>query len=357
MTNQNHIVILTPGFAKNESDTVCIPALQLYLRNYIQRFPEDTLSVLSFEYPYFKGIYSWNNITVYSCGGSNSRLKRPLTLWRARSFLNQIHRKQPISFLHSFWLSECSVVGQKFSRTHNIPHITTIMGQDALETNSYINKRSELLTDPIIALSHNHSNIFHASSGIKPSGVIPWGINHTEFPSRVKNEGAPDFAYDIIGVGNLTKLKNYELFIDCINSIKSDFPELKVGIIGIGPQHDLLQEKINQLDLSRNLILLGGKTRAEVLSIMAKSRVLLHTSSYESFGYVFSEALASGAAVVSFDVGWAAPSDQWRVAKNTEEMINSLKDLLSKKDLEFSSLVPHSIEDTVNAYRAWYTKI
>ena len=355
MTNPNHIVILTPGFAKNESDTVCIPALQLYLRNYIQRFPEDTLSVLAFEYPYFKGIYSWNNITVYSCGGGNSRLKRPLTLWRARSFLNQINRKQPISFLHSFWLSECSVVGQKFSRTHNIPHLTTLMGQDALETNSYI-KDSNLLTDPIIALSQNHLNCFHASSGIKPTAIIPWGIDLTEFPARTKNQKERDFSYDIIGVGNLTGLKNYELFIDCINSIKSDFPELKVGIIGIGPQEDLLQEKINRLGLSGNVTILGGKARSEVLSIMAKSRVLLHTSSYESFGYVFSEALASGAAIVSFDVGWATPSDQWRVAKNAEEMINSLKDLLSKKDLGFSSLVPHSIEDTVNAYRAWYTK-
>jgi glycosyltransferase involved in cell wall biosynthesis len=355
MSNQNHIVILTPGFAKNEADTVCIPALQLYLKNYVRLFPADKISVIAFEYPYFAGVYSWNGITIYSCGGGNNRIKRFLTLWRARSFIKKLHKEHPITCLHSFWLSECSVVGHRFSALNKIPHLITLMGQDALKTNSYIRK-SELLTEPIIALSRNHSNLFRASSGIEPRDVIPWGIDPSEFPAA--NENTPDrvFSFDVIGVGNLTDLKNYGLFIDCINEVRKAFPAIKVGIIGIGPQHDLLQKKINELDLSKNISLLGGKGRAEVLSIMGKSKVLLHTSSYESFGYVFSEALASGAAIVSFDVGWATQSEQWRVCKDKSEIIQNLKQLLTKHSSSFLPFVPHLIEKTVKIYRGWYTK-
>ena len=46
------IVILTPGFASDESDTSCIPALQDYVLALQQSFPGLRIVVLAFQYPY-----------------------------------------------------------------------------------------------------------------------------------------------------------------------------------------------------------------------------------------------------------------------------------------------------------------
>lgn len=53
--------------------------------------------------------------------------------------------------------------------------------------------------------------------------------------------------------------------------------------------------------------------RAEMLKLMARSRVLVHPSRYESQGYVFLEALMQGMSVVSYPVSIASPSERWSV--------------------------------------------
>ncbi len=54
MKYSKHIVILTPGFPKNEQDTTCIPPLQAYVENFTAIHPEIKMSIISFQYPFFK---------------------------------------------------------------------------------------------------------------------------------------------------------------------------------------------------------------------------------------------------------------------------------------------------------------
>jgi glycosyltransferase involved in cell wall biosynthesis len=352
MASNNHIVFLIPGFAKNEADTVCIPALQVFITSYRNKYPEDRISIIAFEYPYFFGKYSWNGVSVYSCGGCGNKFKRPLTLWRAKSFFKAINTENPVNLIHSFWLGECAAIGKYLADKNGIAHLVTLMGQDVLENNKYI-KKSHLLDETIIGLSDNHARVFKQNSGRAVNHIIPWGVE-IDAQENDTNNSRP---IDVIGVGNLTALKNFSLFIECIYELKKSVPNIKAVITGGGPEMERLSQQIDSMGLNDNVELKGQVSRDEVLRLLRHSKLLLHTSSFESFGLVFSEALAAGASIVSFNVGCASASSRWIIGANKADLITGLKAKIVDQNIDFEAIVAHSIDRTCQSYHNLYRQI
>ena len=87
---------------------------------------------------------------------------------------------------------------------------------------------------------------------------------------------------------------------------------------------------------------------------MAQSKILLHTSKYESFGFVFLEALYSGMQLVSYDVGLAKASENWNVGNNKTELIEACKTFLSIENETKKRIELTSREATINAYKNLY---
>ena len=82
------------------------------------------------------------------------------------------------------------------------------MGQDASKGNLY-SKILPLKKMRLVSLSDFHSNTFYKNYSVKTS-IIPWGIAPESYPHLPKK------SIDIIGLGSLISLKNYELFVDVI---------------------------------------------------------------------------------------------------------------------------------------------
>ncbi len=74
--------------------------------------------------------------------------------------------------------------------------------------------------------------------------------------------------------------------------------KLKLTIIGDGPDKKLVVEKIRQLSLENNVVLMGRKTQTEVLSLLPKFHFYICNSNVETFGMTVAEALASGLPVI-----------------------------------------------------------
>ncbi|MEL6823007.1 MAG: glycosyltransferase, partial [Calditrichota bacterium] len=177
----------------------------------------------------------------------------------------------------------------------------------------------------------------------------PIGIDRHDFPKRKLSR-----AIDVVGVGALTKLKNYSLFLDLIGELKEDLPDIRSVIIGSGPEQKQLESLILKYGLEANVRLTGHLDRSGVLQHMANSRILLHTSSYESQGYVFNEALYSGMSVVCFPVGNAA-SAKTHLCKTRREMLQALRNLL-KSPCDTNPIMLQSIEETVAAFWGLYSR-
>ena len=351
MKYNKHIVILTPGFPTDEQDTTCIPALQDYLVQFVHSYKEIKISIITFEYPFSNKVYHWHGIEVYPCGGKNSKLKKP-GAWR-RAFLRiiNLNKIEKIDLIHSLWYGQCAFFGNLISMIYKLPHVCTLMGQDVLKRNSFakIINPHRLHT---VVLSLNHQEKFEKYFKRKPNIIIPWGISEKEFP-----QNSIERQYDLIGIGSLIALKNFNLFIDIVFNLKKQKDTINCVIVGGGPQMGELQEKIDSLDLVNNIKLTGHQPRNIVFEYLENSKVFLHTSHFESFGHVIPEALSRGNYVVSFDVGIAREIEKCFVASSQKEAEKRIMQLLNSTDLDFMPVVPYSSKNTAEKYFILYKKL
>ncbi|MGB5287013.1 MAG: glycosyltransferase family 4 protein [Ignavibacteriaceae bacterium] len=347
--NKKHILILTPGFPKDESDENCIPPLQIFLENLQSTFDNYKVSVITLHYPPSKLKYAWKNIEVYSCGGDDSTFIKKFKVWNdSFKYAHNIYREFSLFVIHSFWLGECAFLGNRLSKKYNVPHINTLMGQELNSRNRYL-KFINLKRIKIVALTERQSDVYNNKTGRTVDKVIPWGMRNDEIIINKTRE------IDILGVGSLITGKNFELFIDIVNNIKSRFPKINAVIAGEGIQKDKLSNLISSNNLGNNIKLLGSLKRSEVLNLMSRSKIFLHTSSFESFGYVLAEALATGCYVVCSNTGFAHNTRKMFIANERDNFIRIVLDLLNTKP-DFSPEIPFTLSYTTMLYNNLYNE-
>ena len=353
MKSDRHIVILTPGFPTNEKDENCVPYLQAFVKYLIAHHKECQISVIALQYPHHETEYSWNTVNVYGCGGHDKKFLRRILTWRkCIKFFNRIHTGRRVDVIHSFWLNECAFLGNYLSKKHKVKHLCTMMGQDAKRPNIYF-KLLPLSQMHLIAVSEFQKKIFFEQTGLQTGAVIPWGVDGGDF--EYADNLIPDI--DILGVGSLVPIKNFPQFIDLINSIRKEHPSVKALIIGDGPEKKTLIERIKTLGLEDSVKLTGRLPRKDVLHLMSRSKILLHTSLFVSYGYVFSEALAAGMNIVSLEVGIAHATEAWRVCRSYTEMSAALKSILGNKNIVRRPDIGYSISETTDKYINFYNSL
>lgn len=334
------LIILTPGFPSDETDSTCLPLLQIFLNSLKENFQKINIIVLTFHYPYYKGIYYWNGIQVISFNGRNRRKLFRLLLWyRIIKKLEKLHKKNNILGILSLWCNECAWVGKKFSRKKNLNHFCWLWGQDARKGNKYV-KRIKPSANELIALSDFLQSEFEKNYLIRPAYVIPPGIDarNFHFSDKLKD-------IDILGVGSLIPLKQYNIFIDIVAKIKTFLPGVRVILCGKGLEEENLQQQITSLKLNNNISLIGEIPHHEVLQIMQRSKILLHTSSYEGFGQVCQEALFAGAYVISFCKPMNKEIKNWYIVKNGEEMADKVREILKFSSENYEPVKMYNIND------------
>jgi glycosyltransferase involved in cell wall biosynthesis len=384
-----NLIILTPGFAADESDTTCIPGLQDLVQSYGRLYPQMHIHIIALHYPFREGEYCWNGVTVYAAGGRNSKARKLSTWWRVLRRIRALHSQQPMSVLHSFWLSESTLLGQIASRLYGIPHLATIMGQDAKPDNKYLpligalqrlfenslfarrnppkspfvkgdfhlapltkgenvlakqerrgigdsfQSVSQSASLSVFALSEFAAKMYAQSTGRVVQGIIPFGIVPHGIVPALSHEEVNDLAktrnIDILGVGSVIPLKNYTTFLELVANAKQHRSGIRAVILGgfvDAAEVEHLRSVITELQIEENVVLVGEVPRSEVFSMMAQSTVLLHTSEYEGQGWVLLEALHYGASVVCFDVGYTMAHPRMYVCQSTADMELALREVL-----------------------------
>ena len=256
---------------------------------------------------------------------------------KIQNVLKKIMEEKQIIGLLSFWLNECAAVGKSFAEKNSIPHYCWILGQDARIENKYP-KRLAIQRDELIALSDFLQQEFERNHGVRPSKVIPPGMEVLPFKEHSRE-------IDLLAVGSLIPLKQWEIFIETVFEIKKGLSEIKARIIGDGPERSKLEKLIHKLNLQDNISLAGALPYREVLTLMQQSKILIHPSSYEGFSGVCLEALSRGAHVVSFCKAMKQHIEHWHIVNSKEEMIQKAFYLLQKK-IDHAPVAPFPLWDT-----------
>ncbi|RLE26394.1 MAG: hypothetical protein DRJ65_05630 [Acidobacteria bacterium] len=341
---RHRVLLLTPGFPTDEQDSLCIPPLQLMLRELMARHPDHDVTVLALHYPSQTRRYLWHNIEVLALGGANRRWPlRLIDLIRARRLAGRLHAEHTFSHVHALWLSDAALVASSIARSWACPWSVTAMGQDVLPGNRYLQK---LVRDSaqLITISDRASEALEQSSGRRADRIIPWGI---EPPTGTLSEW-DDRPIDVLGVGSLIDLKRWSLLLDVCGRLTAKDATHRTVLVGDGPLRAQLEAEARERGLADSLVFTGELPRSEVLRLMEKARVLLHPSQFEGQGFVFSEALSRGMSIVSGPVGTATPSERWRIAE-PDAMASDCSEFL-RLPPPTSALIPYALADTVSAY-------
>lgn len=342
---QETLIILTPGFPANEDDSTCLPPKQVFIKSLNKAFPLLKVIVISFQYPYSTKEYSWFSNTVIPFNGKNysGKLKRFflwLYVWKK---LNALKKQNKIIGLYSFWLGEVAVIGKRFAKANHLPHFCWLSGQDAKPGNVYV-KLMKPKPSELIAMSDFLQNEFQKNYSIKPTHVIPLGIDDNMFQNI-----SPPKNIDILGAGSLIPLKQYDLFIEVIKQIVQHYKSLTVVLCGKGKEEDKLRQLISNYSLQQNIFLTGELPHSTVLNYMQRSKIFLHTSAYEGFGFVCLEALYAGAHVISFTKPMNIAVPHWYNVNTKEEMMAKVFQLLQQTNLSYQAIAPFKMENTAKA--------
>jgi glycosyltransferase involved in cell wall biosynthesis len=257
--------------------------------------------------------------------------------------LHKLNKQNEITGLLSFWLDECALIGSQFSKLKGIKHLCWILGQDAKAGNKYA-QRMKPKADELVALSDFVVEEYSKNYGIKPAHTIPVGIDTTLF-----GESAEERDIDILGVGSLIPLKQFDVFVKIASFLKQSRPNIKAVICGKGPEQERLLAIIKTLGIEKNIRLAGELPHHEVLTLMQRSKLLLHAASYEGFGAVCLEALYAGANVLSFVKPMDSPIANWHIAINEDDMLQKVEAILDDPKPDHNPVLPYSIADNAKA--------
>lgn len=337
-------MILSPGFPENEEDTTCLSHLQTFIRAIQRARPDLTLIILTFQYPFFSKEYLWNGIRVISFGNKyNNRALNLFTGLRVWLSLKRLNKGYQIIGLLSFWFGKCALVGSDFAKKYNYKHYCWVLGQDAKPANKYL-KKVKPGSESLIIVSDFIAQSLYKNYGIRPLHIIPMGIE----PALFNTEDTPR-DIDILGVGSLTALKQYTVFLEVITLLKVKLPGIKAAICGEGPQTELLVSMVKTLGIENNISFIGSIPHVEALAIMKKAKILLHPSNYEGFSTVCMEALYAGAKVISFIKPMAFDIQNWHIAADKKEMANIAVNILQDTQTEYQPGLPYAVYDCAKA--------
>tara|TARA_B100001175_G_scaffold317544_1_gene334892 strand:+ start:1815 stop:2957 length:1143 start_codon:yes stop_codon:yes gene_type:complete len=139
----------------------------------------------------------------------------------------------------------------------------------------------------------------------------------------------------LIGIGRLTKQKNFEILIKAFNLIARKDLSIKLLILGEGEQMLKLNELIIKLNLEKKVHLLGYQKN--VFNFINNAKCLISSSLYEDPGFVIIEAGFLNKFVLAADSN-TGPSE---ILNNSERGIlfkNDDYEDLAEKYLEFTNL-------------------
>ncbi len=338
-----NVLWIVPGFAADEQDYNCIPPLQDLAREL--SMAGVTLFILALDYPYHTNPYLWHGIPVQSANKRNRRWGRVWYWRRLIHYANKIQQERRITSIHSFWLGPCWLIGHYLARKWAIPHRTTLMGQDVLPSNPYLKLSRYLGHNYLVALSAFHQKIL-AESGGKADIIIPWGLpaSFPQFHNQKKT-------IDILGCGSLITLKNWTLWLEVVTELCAKYPHLRTELIGAGPERETIIKHIISSGLENQVILRGELPRQGVWQKMAETKILLHTSTFESYGMVLAEAYALGCHVVSTPVGIVP--EMARCGNTKDELVEIINEILIHPQLK-KFYPPFSIQNTAGKYLQLY---
>ena len=239
-----------------------------------------------------------------------NNLNIELFISKYKKLLNKYlaNNKPDIIHVHSsIW---AGVVVSEIAREKNIPYVITehrgLFLKDKLPYNEdlilKIKKALDFAVEVLVVSSAVKQKIKkYTSNSIT---ILPNMVDVNFFKPIKKKKKASKIS--LVSVGNLNKVKGFDLLIKAFANIVATNKNVELKIIGIGEELSNLQDISVSLKIDNFIEFSGYKTKKELLEVYQNADIFISSSRFESFGVVLIEALSCGLPIVATNSGGPA---------------------------------------------------
>ncbi len=202
--------------------------------------------------------------------------------------------------IHAHWTlsAACACLGRAI---HGRPVLATLQGSDVFRVGkhplgAWLTRQILLRCDGITALTRALVSSV-AEMGLRPDPilVIPNGVDTRSFapvPAELRDD-------TVLFVGSLIERKGPKYLLAAMKRVLAVLPSYQLVVVGEGPQHEMLRNLAESLDIAQHVVFMGFQSQDQVRVQMQRARLLVLPSLEEGQGVVLLEALACGTPVVA----------------------------------------------------------
>lgn len=252
--------------------------------------------------------------------------------------VRKILNKRKIDIIHAHWLLPQGWIAYSLSKNFNIPFIVTSHGGDlfGLQGNALTKikkKVAENATAMTVVSQAMKEYLDQISINPKILEVIPMGIDlQYRF---IPNLNIKRHHNELLFVGRLVPKKGLNFLLDALSILVAEHPELRLNIVGFGPEKSALKQQVTQLNLEKNVNFLGARSQDQLPEMYQQATLFVapfvraDNGDQEGLPVALMEAIGCGCPAV---VGHVA----------------GIEDLLGT-DIQHIAVHPHNTQELVSA--------
>jgi len=233
----------------------------------------------------------------------------PRALWRTREggsiarTVGSLIRSGGYDLIHAHTAVPDGDAARRISRECGIPYVCTVHGYDSVWV-----RQPGAVQAAILAAFREAARVVCVSERIR-TGLLKYDprpdrftvIHHGVDVSRTGGDTAQRReagTRPILTVGRLVPQKGFAELIRAISLVRKQIADVRLAIVGTGPERERLSVLIRSLGLDGYVSLPGGMPHDRLLDLYREADVFCMISQDEGFGMVYLEAMARGVPVV-----------------------------------------------------------
>lgn len=238
-------------------------------------------------------------------------------VWMLLQFYKD-HLRQPFDLLQGFYGIPYGRTVARLGKLLGLPSVLTMMGAEAANLPrigyGHLTKpqgRKQIArivqgVSQVICISQYQEEQLREELQLPEMGiaVIPFSVDLQLFGYR--QVAFNEQKLDCIHIANQNPVKDQETLLRAFQIVQRHYPKARLTLVGGDFYEGKLKALVTELDLASSVSFAGECTYAEVARRLAGAGCLLHSSFYEGQGLIYCEAMASGTAIVSTQVGLVA---------------------------------------------------
>ena len=230
-------------------------------------------------------------------------------VFRGAKELRRLSRDCRFDLIHYFFSVPSGLI--RFLVRHDAPYIVSLRGADVpnFAPGEFV-AAHRLLTPfnrsilrnaaAVTALSRSLGEAARAFTSTVNYEVIPNGVDTSKFSPPLRRSGGAQ-SVKLLCVSRLVEWKGIHYLVQAIDRMKR--ADLSLTICGTGPYEAELRRLVNRLNLGSQIALRGAVPHDELPDIYRAADLFVLPSLGDSFGQVFTEAMACGLPIVAADQG------------------------------------------------------